>query len=305
MSGVELHDERVETNVALVSRLLAAQFPQWAALPIAPVPSAGTDNALYRLGDDLVVRLPRVGWAVAMVDKEYQWLPRLAPQLPLPVPVPLAQGVPAEGYPWNWTVCQWLDGETATVERITDSNQLAIDLARFIAALQALDASAGPAPGAHNGYRGEPLATRDANVRASIAALNGLIDDATATAVWDAALRTPNWDGPPVWFHGDLHPGNLLFLAGRLSAVIDFGLLAGGDPALDVVAAWLLFSDEARSVFRAALAVDDGTWLRARGRALSFGVGVLSYYGDTNPVLSSVARHALAEVLADFQRSGS
>ena len=305
MSGAELHDERVETDVALVSRLLATQFPQWATLPIAPVRSAGTDNALYRLGHDLVVRLPRVGWAVEMVDKEYQWLPRLAPQLPLPVPVPLAQGVPAEGYPWHWTVCQWLEGETAPVERIAGSNQLAIDLARFIAGLQALDASAGPPPGSHNGYRGTPLATRDADVRASIAALDGLIDIATATAVWDATLRTPNWDGPPVWFHGDLHSGNLLFVAGRLSAVIDFGLLAVGDPALDVVAAWLLFAAEARSVFRTALAVDDATWLRARGRALSFGVGVLSYYGDTNPVLSSVARHALAEVLADFQRGGS
>jgi len=305
MSGAELPDERVETDVALVSRLLADQFPQWAALPIAPVPSAGTDNALYRLGDNLVVRLPRVGWAVEMVDKEYQWLPRLAPQLPLPVPVPLAQGVPNERYPWNWTVCQWLDGETATLERIAGSNQLATDLARFIAGLQALDASAGPAPGSHNGYRGAPIATRDADVRASIAALDGLIDTVTATAVWETALKAQTWDGPSVWFHGDLHPGNLLFVADRLSAVIDFGLLAVGDPALDVVAAWLLFSAEARSVFRAALEVDEATWLRARGRALSFAVGVLSYYGDTNPVLSSVAHHALAEVLADFQHDGA
>jgi aminoglycoside phosphotransferase (APT) family kinase protein len=304
VTTVELRDERVETDAALVSRLLAAQFPEWAALPIVPVASAGTDNALYRLGDGMVVRLPRVGWAVATVDKEYEWLPRLAPHLPLPVPVPLARGEPREGYPWNWTVCQWLDGETATMEQISDANQLASDLARFIAALQALDASSGPPPGSHNVYRGVPLATRDADVRASIAALDGQIDSGTATAVWDAALRAPDWDGPPVWFHGDLHFGNLLMVAGRLSAVIDFGLLAVGDPALDVMAAWLLLGAEARSVFRATLAVDDATWLRARGRALSFGVGVVSYYGDTNPVLSPIARHAIAEVVADEQHAG-
>jgi aminoglycoside phosphotransferase (APT) family kinase protein len=298
----ELPDDRVAIDGALVRRLLATQFPEWADLPLEPVASAGTDNALYRLGDELVVRLPRVHWAVEMVDKEFQWLPRLAPQLPLAIPVPIAKGTSGAGYPWHWTVCEWIDGENATTERIDDSDQMATDLAHFVAALQAIDASTAPRPGPHNVFRGVPLVMRDVSTRNAIAALAGMIDTHAATEVWEAALRTPAWDGPPVWIHGDLQSGNLLAVAGRLSAVIDFGCLGAGDPACDVMAAWLLFSAAARSVFRAALPVDDATWTRGCGWALSFGVGVISYYKDTNPVLGGIARHAIAEVLADQQR---
>jgi len=300
MSADTMHDD-VKIDATLVGRLLAAQFPEWVDLPIEPVPSAGTDNALYRLGDDMVVRLPRVGWAVGMVDKEYEWLPRLAPHLPLAIPVPIAKGTPGEGYPWHWTVCQWLDGENATIGRIVVPDQMATDLAHFIAALQGIDASGGPAPGLHNVFRGVPLATRDANTRAAIASLEATIDSETALGAWEAALRTPTWDAPPVWIHGDLHSGNLLAVEGRLSAVIDFGCLGVGDPACDVMAAWLLFSAETRSAFRAVLPVDDATWARGRGWALSFGVGVVSYYKDTNPVLGGIARRAIVEVLADHR----
>ncbi len=302
MSAGKMHADEVITDVALVRRLLAAQFPQWADLPIERVHSAGTDNAIYRLGDDMAVRMPRIHWAVGMVDKEYQWLPRLAPHLPLAIPVPLAKGLPGEGYPWHWTVCEWLDGENVKIERIADANQMATDLAHFITVLHGIDSSSGPPPGQHNVFRGVPLATRDASTRAAIASLDGMIDTETATAVWEAALQTPAWSGTPVWIHGDLQSGNLLAVEGRLCAVIDFGCLGVGDPACDVMGAWTLFSASARIVFRAALPVDDATWARGRGWALSFGVGAVSHYKDTNPVLAGIARRTIDEVLADHTR---
>jgi aminoglycoside phosphotransferase (APT) family kinase protein len=295
-----MHADEVETSVSLVRRLLAAQFPDWADLPIEPVTSAGTDNAIYRLGDDMVVRLPRVQRAAgARVDKEHEWLPRLAPHLPLAVPVPLAKGMPAEGYPWRWSVSRWIEGEPATIERIADPRQAATDLAQFLAALQRIDSVGGPPPGAHNFFRGVPLATRDAYTRTAIARLKGTLDTDAATAAWEEALKTAAWDRPPVWIHGDLIAANLLAEGGRLKAVIDFGGLGVGDPACDLMAAWTLFSGESRTMFRAALSVDDATWARGRGWALSWALIFIPYYLDTNSVGVSAARHTIDEVLAD------
>jgi aminoglycoside phosphotransferase (APT) family kinase protein len=299
-----MHIDEVETNVSIVTRLLAAQFPHWAGLPIEPVPSAGTDNALYRLGDDKVVRLPRIHWAFEQVNKERQWLPRLAPCLPLAVPFPLAKGEPGEGYPCHWSVYRWLEGENATIERLADPRQAAIDLARFIAALQRIDAKGGPPHGPHNSHRGEPLAMRNARTREAIATLRGALDVGAATAVWDAAIGAPAWSGPPVWLHGDLQSGNLLALGGRLTAVIDFGCLGVGDPACDVMAAWMFLSAETRGVFRSALQVDDATWARGRGWALSVGLIALPYYQSSNPVLAGIARRAIDEALADHSANG-
>lgn len=299
MSASRMHDNEVHTDESLVRRLLAAQFPQWADLPIEPVRSAGTDNALYRLGDEMAVRLPRIHWAAEQPDKECEWLPKLAPYLPLSIPVPLAKGEPGEGYPWTWSICRWLDGENATIDRIVDPTQLATELAGFVAALHGIDASGGPRPGLHNSSRGVPLATRDASTRAAIDALDGIVDVGAVTTAWDAALDAPVWDGPPVWIHGDLQSGNLLVVDGRLSAVIDFGCLGVGDPACDVMVAWTLFSSEARAAYGAALAVDDATWARGRGWALSTSLIALPYYKDTNPTLAGIARCTLAEVLAD------
>ncbi len=297
-SAGKMHVDEVDTGVPLVGRLLAGQFPQWAGLPIEPVHSAGTDNALYRLGDDMAVRLPRILSATAQVDKEHQWLPRLAPFLPLAIPVPVAKGSPGEGYPWHWSVYRWREGENATIERIADARQAATDLAQFIAARQRIDAAGGPPPGPHNSARGEPLAMRDTRTRDAIATLRGVLDVDAVTAVWDAAIAAPQWRGPPVWLHGDLHSGNLLAVQGRLSAVIDFGCLGVGDPACDVMAAWTFLSAETRDVFRAALHVDDASWARGRGWALSFGLIALPYYRSTNPVLAGIARRAIDEALA-------
>jgi aminoglycoside phosphotransferase (APT) family kinase protein len=293
-----MHDGEVSVDASLVRRLLAAQYPQWGDLPLAPVDSAGTDNAIFRLGSDMAVRLPRIDWAIGQVEKEHRWLPQLAPFLPLAIPTPLAKGEPGEGYPWRWTIHRWLDGENAASEPIADLSRAATDLARFIAALQQIDPTGGPLALDHD-LRGVPLALRDRSTREATAALDGLIDTDAATAAWGAALEAPDWDRPPVWFHGDLLPGNLLVDRGRLSAVIDFGGLGVGDPACDLIAAWALFSGESRDVFRSALSVDDATWARGRGHALSQALIFVPYYLDTNPVGVRGARRTIDEVLAD------
>jgi aminoglycoside phosphotransferase (APT) family kinase protein len=292
-----MHADEIHTDAHLVARLLAGQFPHWARLPIRPVSSAGTDNALYRLGDDMVVRLPRIRWAVESLDKEHQWLPRLAPLLPVAVPVPLGKGVPAESYPWRWSVYSWLDGENPTVEDHGDSPQLAVDLAGFLAALQRIDPMDGPPAS-----RGEALERRDEATRAAIEALRGAIDTDAVTAAWEAALEVPPWAGPPVWVHADLAPGNVLLVRRRLGAVIDFSLMGLGDPACDLPVAWNLLSEGVRDRFRTTLEVDDATWARGRGWALSIALIQLPYYRDTNPALAASSRHVIREILTDQQR---
>jgi aminoglycoside phosphotransferase (APT) family kinase protein len=291
---MKMHADEIDTDVSLVRRLLAGQFPQWAGLAVEPVESAGTDNAIYRVGDDLAVRLPRVERVTSQIEKEHRWLPRLAPHLPLAVPVPLALGAPAEGYPWRWSVSPWLEGEIATVERIDDLRRAAADLAEFVNALQRIDPTGGP-----RSSRGEPLARRDRETRAALAALAGKLDTDAVTGAWEAALAAPPWDGPPVWTHGDLYDGNLLARNGRLAAVIDFGVLGVGDPACELIVVWSLFSGESREAFREALAVDDATWARGRGWALSVGLLALPYYETTNPVMVANSLRRIGQVLAD------
>jgi aminoglycoside phosphotransferase (APT) family kinase protein len=300
-----MHKGEVDTSPELVRRLLAAQFPQWAGLPIARVASSGTDNALYRVGDDLVARLPRIEWATTQAAKEWEWLPHLAPSLPLVVPVPLALGAPGAGYPWRWSVCPWIAGRSATSEELGASEQAAVELARFIAALRQIDASDGPAPGAHNFGRGAPLATRDTAVRESLAALAALpeaLDKSALVAareVWDNALAAPIWEGEPTWIHGDLQPGNLIVADGQLRAVIDFGGLGVGDPACDLMVAWTLFTGSARKAFRAELEVDEASWARGRGWAVSMALIALPYYLHTNPTIVADSRYIIAQVLAE------
>jgi aminoglycoside phosphotransferase (APT) family kinase protein len=289
---VKMHADEVETDAALVRRLLAAQLPRWAELPIERVASSGTDNALYRLGDDMVVRLPRIHWAVGGVAKDFRWLPQLAAFLPVAIPVPLAKGKPAEGYPWEWGVYRWLEGKNPDVRLLADADSLGADLARFVDALHRVDLAGGPAAG-----RGVPLKQRDEPTRAAIAALEGMIDTDAATAAWERALRTPVWSRPAVWVHGDLAPGNLLLRDGRLTAVIDCAGVGLGDPACDLMVAWNLLPAEARPSFRARLGVDDATWARGRGWALSVALIQLPYYKDTNPALAGNSRHVIDQVL--------
>lgn len=297
MSFKKMHANEVNTDVSLVRRLLTSQFPQWANLPIKPVRSAGTDNAIFRLGNDMSVRLPRIDWALAQVDKEHQWLPRLAPHLPLSIPMPLAKGKPDRGYPYHWSVYRWLEGENASIDQISDPCQAATELAQFIIALQQIDTTGAPLAEEHN-LRGVPLKTRDKITRESIAALKGTIDTNPALAVWEEALEAPEWNNEPVWFHGDLLIGNVLFDRGRLSAIIDFGGSGVGDPACDLTIAWSLFSGESREVFLETLNVDDATRARGRGHALSQAVIFIPYYLNTNPVGVGYARRTIDEILA-------
>lgn len=291
-----MHADEVDTDADLVGRLLAGQFPHWAGRGIEPVASTGTDNALYRLGDDMVVRLPRIHWAVDAVAKEQRWLPTLAPALPVAIPTPLGSGRPAEGYPYPWSVYRWLEGQNPVADELDDATSLAGEVARFVVALRHIDPSGAPAA-----ERGGPLVDRDAPTRKAIVALKGMIDTTTADAAWTDALRVPAWSGPSVWIHGDLQSGNLLTVDGRLGAVIDFGGLGVGDPACDLIVAWNLFSGRARQHFRDAVGADEQTWARGRGWALSIALIALPYYLETNPAIVAGALRTIHQVLADHR----
>lgn len=289
-----MHADELLTDVPLVRRLLAAQFPEWAALPIERIPSSGTDNALYRLGNDMVVRLPRIDWAAKDVQTDARWLPVLAPLLPVELPEVLAHGRPAERYPWDWGVYKWLEGENPVVGSLVRPEVLARDIARFVTALRELDV-----PGAPPGSRGAPLATRDAETRTAIAELSGTVDTDSVTAVWDGALQVPPWPGPPIWTHGDLLRGNLLLRDGRLTGVIDWSGAGVGDPAADLIAAWSVLPAGARETLREELAVDDAMWLRGRGLALSVALLQVPYYRETNPELAGNGLHIIEQALAE------
>ncbi|MCW2965591.1 MAG: aminoglycoside phosphotransferase [Actinomycetia bacterium] len=291
----KMHEDELDTDEALVRRLLAAQFPQWAELPIEALPAGGTDNAIYRLGDKLSVRLPRRSdWAAGSLDKEFEWLPKLSTLLPLPVPTPVARGAAGEGYPHEWSVFSWLDGDDATGAPL-DLDRAAIDLAELLGMLWRIDPSGGPPAGG----RGGSLHPRDEWVRAGIEALDDLIDAAAVTAAWETALAAPEWDRPPVWVHGDLDARNLLVKDGRITAVLDWNSLCVGDPACDVKLAWAVLDAETRPVFRELLEIDDATWARARGWVLSQAMIALPYYLHTYPVIVEQAWRWLAEVLGD------
>ncbi len=291
----------MDINAALVSRLVASQFPHWAHLPIEPVAYSGWDNRTFRLGEEMSVRLPSAEGYVPQVAKEQRWLPHLAPHLPLPIPAPLAQGVPSgvpsAEYPWPWSVYRWLAGEHSTSERIADLSQFATALAEFLVALQRIDPAGGPAAGAHSFYRGGSLTIYDAETRQALTALAGKLDTCAAAAVWEAALAA-EWQGPPVWVHGDIAAGNLLVRDGRLCAVIDFGSSAVGDPACDMAIAWTFFSGAGREAFRSTLGVDDATWARGRGWALWKALILLAAHANTTPLEASKAQRTIDELLA-------
>jgi aminoglycoside phosphotransferase (APT) family kinase protein len=294
----KMHADEIDIDLDLVAALVAEQFPEWADLQLVRVHSGGTDNALFRLGGELSVRLPLTERSTGQVDKDLRWLPTLAPLVPLAIPMPLAKGTPAHGYPWEWGIYGWLPGVTAALDRIADPRRAATDLADFLRALQQLDPTNGPATGPTT-TRGVPLRLRDAETRSALDALRGEVDTEAATRAWDAALRTREWQRPPVWLHGDLWPGNMLMNGGHLSAIIDFSALCVGDPACDLMVAWTFLSADTRPIFRAQLAVDDAAWARGRGWALSWALIALPYYLHTNPVIAGDARRTIDEALSD------
>ena len=291
LACTQMHANEIHTDVALVRTLLHSQHPQWADLRIERVASAGTDNAMYRLGDELAVRLPRIDWAIDMVVKEQTWLPILAPHLSLPVPVPVAAGEPQADFPYPWSVVPWLPGSVAA--QSGDSANAAEDLATFVRSLQAVNPTAGPFAG-----RGVPVRNRDESVRAAIAELDGEVDAEALTDAWSLVLETPDYAEPPVWLHGDLSYLNLLAVNSQLNAVIDWGQCGVGDPAIDLMPAWTMFEPKARLAYRTALDVDDDMWSRGKGWVLT-NVGVIPYYRDSNPTLVEIAIRGINAVLAD------
>ncbi len=294
-----MHPDQLPIDAALVRRLLRAQLPALAALPLTRVASGGTENALFRLGADRVVRLPLRPGKDEQVRKLERWLPELAPALPVAVPVPVAHGDPGPGYPSAWSVCRWLAGNHPRAGSLTNPTGLAEDLAGFIRALSGQEPREGPAPGAHNFFRGVPLARRDVETRRALEQCRGLVPVEELRAVWEDALRAPVWEGPGRWIHGDLFPSNLLVSDGRLCGVLDWGGLGVGDPATDLLFAWNLFGRAERASFRRALGVDDATWRRGRGLAVSVAVVALPYYLETNPAVVRWARRMAGEALAD------
>lgn len=289
-----MHANEALIDDELVRRLVAGQFPQWSGLPVSEIPSSGTVNAMYRLGDSLTVRLPRIAGGVSDIEKEFEWLPRLAPLLPVRIPTPVALGEPADGYPWPWLVQEWIPGAIAVAGEVRDPIGLAEDLAGFVRAMRSIDLPGGAA------YRGGPLSSQDEETRKALVQLEGWIDTATALAAWESALAAAPATSPG-WVHADLMPSNLLLTdGGRLAAVIDFATAGVGDPACDLIPAWNLLPAAGRRVYREALEVDDDAWVRGRGRALSMALIQLPYYRTTNPGIAANAQHVIDEVVADF-----
>lgn len=289
---------KIHIDTSLVERLVATQFPKWADLPLKPVEFGGWDNRTFHLGEYMSVRLPSASEYSEQVKKEQYWLPKLAPLLPLPIPTPLAMGKPAAGYPYHWSIYRWLDGNRASIETITSLPQFAIALAKFLIALQKIDTTGGPIAGIHNFYRGGPLQIYDAETRQAIGILKNKMDVNAATKIWEEALASTRCD-PPVWVHGDITASNLLVQKGQLSAVIDFGLLAIGDPACDLTIAWTFFSGESREVFQNHLPFDAATWARARGWALWKALIIAAGLVDANSVEAEQCWQVITTILAD------
>lgn len=279
-------------DAALARRLVDAQFPQWAGLPLRPHSPAGSDHVIYRLGDELSVRLPRHAGAAGQARKEAEWLPRLAPHLPLATPVPVEVGEPGFGYPWPWSVSRWLDGEVATVDALSGSHEAADVLAEYLKALHRFDAEP------TGDLLARPLAARDPATRSAIARTGDVFGATAMTGLWEAALATGGGDCPPVWRHGDFHTGNLLTSRGRLSAVIDFGELGVGDPASDLIIAFTLLSAGTRETFRAALGVDETTWTRGRGWALATGLNAYVCHAAVDARVAAQTTRQITQALA-------
>jgi aminoglycoside phosphotransferase (APT) family kinase protein len=294
-----LHADQVDADASLVRKLFAEQLPEYSTLPIRRLPSGGTENAVFRLGDDLAVRMPLRQGAVSGLLKEIRWMPVIAPHLSLDVPEVVATGEPGVGYPFPWAVVRWLDGEDALIGQIDSMREAARTLGHFVAQMQSIDTTDAPLPGSEGFVRGQSIALRDPDVRAALAQSDGLVDVARVAEIWDDALAAPDWDGAPVWLHADLIRSNLLVRDGRLAGVLDFGAMATGDPAYDATPAWFLLDVANRREFRHIVGADEATWRRARGLAVSQSIIALPYYLHTNPSMVATARRGIAEVLAD------
>lgn len=299
--GTSVPAQDVEVTEPLVRSLLEGQHPDLAGLGLRRATN-GWDNVLYRLGDELAIRLPRRAQAHRLMLNELRWLPFLAPRLPLPIPAAVRRGQPANGYPYHWSIVPWFEGISAAGRTVADRDGYGADLGRFLRSLHV----PAPADAPRNPVRGVPLSTRGDAFAERLAIARPPID-----GPWREIFRhgasAPGHQGPPVWLHGDPHPHNLIVASGpgpaRIAAVVDFGDITAGDPASDLAVAWLHFSAAGREAFRAELQYDDGTWLRARGWAVHY--GLLMAMLPENDLLHAIGRHALEELSTEYRGGGA
>lgn len=292
-----MHDDEITITDETVRRLLADQLPEWAGLPVRRLPPVGTDNQLFRLGDELLVRMPRIPGPAEGVAFEHAWLPRIAPHLPVVVPAPLALGEPGHGYPFAWTVVPWVEGSTPTPATF-DPEEWAASLGAFVRACRDVPGMDGPV--ATDG-RGAPLASMDEWVRRWTARADPAeVSHDAVLAVWEDALAAPAYDGEPRWFHGDLHEGNLLVRDGRLAAVIDWGCAGRGDPAIELNAMWGDLPRAAAEPYREATGLDEAAYRRGRGFALAPAISGFTYYRETSPRMSGLGLRTVRQLVASL-----
>ena len=290
-----MHDDQVDVDADVVRRLMAEQLPELAALPIRRVASTGTVNALFRLGDELVARLPLAPSWSDDIEREWRWLPWLSRQITaLRLPEAVFKGEPGGGYPFAWSVYRWIEGTPYDDELVADEADAARALARFVLELRSLAVDKDAPTGGR-----DPLSELDEETREAIREARGVIDVEATMDAWDEALAAPAWNGEPVWIHTDLLRPNLLVRLGRLEAVIDFGGACVGDPASDLTAAWATFGPTGRRAYRETLTSDDGTWSRGRGIALHQAAMIIPYYEETNPSFVELARRTIEQILDD------
>lgn len=260
---------KIQINIDLVQQLIVSQFPQWAHLPIVPFEFGGCDNRTFHLGNAMSIRLPSAEEYARQVKKEQEWLPKIATHLPLPIPEPIAMGMPSKDYPWYWSIYKWLEGESANCLMLSDAHLeiIAAQLAQFLRAFHQFDAEDAPAPGLHNWWRAAHTSVYDAETKSLMEKLKDFIDVNNARSLWQRAINS-KWNRDPVWVHGDVASGNLLVRDNKLAAVIDFGCMGIGDPACDLTIAWTFFNGQSRNIFKANLDFDEETWARARGWAM-------------------------------------
>lgn len=290
----KMHENEISIDTDLVQRLLVGQFPHLAERPLDLVRSTGTVNALYRLGHDLYVRLPRMGEWADSLDREWVWLRKLAPKISLEIPQPVALGKPSEYFPYSWAIYHWIEGTPYQSKENLDETQTARDLANFIKELRGVDKQNAPRGGR------APLIKLDAETCSAIKSI-GMQENVDALIdIWNFSLKAKLWKNAPVWIHGDLIKPNLLVREGQIKAIIDFGSVGIGDPAADIVPAWSVFNSVGRKAFRQELDVDDDTWYRARGYALHQAVMIIPYYSGTNPAFVSMAKDTIDQILSEF-----
>ena len=293
-----MNDKSIVPTLDLARKLIEEQFPEYASLLVVDVEKQGHDNRTYRLGEHMLIRMPTTAHYAFKVPKEQELLPQLAKRLSVSIPVPIKMAKPSADFPYPFSIYKWLPGKSINLLTLTDQEkeQLAFDLAKFLKELQAIMDVKGPEPGQHNWWRGDHVGVYDKGAREQIAELSDVIDVTRALALWDKACAT-RWNKRPVWIHGDFAIGNILMEGGKLSAVIDFGGPAIGDPACDLVIAWTYLSGKARKIFTSKMEMDPDTWLRARAWALWKATFELCQISDKNSSEAKIQKIIIAEAI--------